>query len=107
MRVGGAAREAGSAGAGSGTRHRVEIFGLGGWLAWRLGFDPRGGVPVRDWLALSGAITDPVVGRLPPAGSADQIIDSTPALGDPSYPRAVTTVSDRDVPVSGVSDTQT
>ena len=35
----------------SGTRHRVEIFGLGGWLAWRLGFDPRGGVTVRDWLA--------------------------------------------------------
>ena len=35
----------------SGTRHRVEVFGLGGWLAWRLGFDPRGGVTVRDWLA--------------------------------------------------------
>ena len=29
----------------------VEVFGLGGWLAWRLGFDPRGGVAVRDWLA--------------------------------------------------------
>jgi Domain of unknown function (DUF4037) len=35
----------------SGTRHRVEVFGLGGWLSWRLGFDPRGGVTVRDWLA--------------------------------------------------------
>ena len=31
---------------GSGVRHRVEVFGLGGWLAWRLGFDPRGGVTV-------------------------------------------------------------
>jgi hypothetical protein len=36
---------------GSGTRHRVEVFGLGGWLTWRLGFDPRGGVTVQDWLA--------------------------------------------------------
>jgi hypothetical protein len=36
---------------GRGARHRVEVFGLGGWLAWRLGFDPRGGVTVRDWLA--------------------------------------------------------
>ena len=36
---------------GSGIGHRVEVFGLGGWLAWRLGFDPRGGVTVRDWLA--------------------------------------------------------
>ena len=263
----------------SGTRHRVEIFGLGGWLAWRLGFDPRGGVTVRDWLAapwqrlaevtagavfhdgtggltraraalswyprdlwryvlscqwsriaeeeafggrcaeagdelgsavvtarlardlmrlwllmhcryppyskwlgsalvrvpggaglgapltaavaatgrpererqlglayriaaeahnrlgltepldpgtrlyytrpyqvldagrfaaaLSGAITDPLVGRLPPVGAADQVIDSTPALGDLRYPRAVTSVSDRDTPVLGVGDTQT
>ena len=29
----------------------MEIFGLGGWLGWRLRFDPRGGVSVRDWLA--------------------------------------------------------
>ncbi len=36
---------------GSGIGHRVEVFGLGGWLAWRLGFDPRGGVTVPDWLA--------------------------------------------------------
>jgi Domain of unknown function (DUF4037) len=36
---------------GSGTRHRVEVFGLGAWLARQLGFDPRGGVTVRDWLA--------------------------------------------------------
>jgi hypothetical protein len=28
---------------GSGARHRVEVRGLGGWLSWRLGFDPRGG----------------------------------------------------------------
>ena len=42
--------------------------------------------------ALSAAITDPLVGRLPPAGSADQVIDSTPALGDLRYPKAVTSV---------------
>jgi len=33
---------------GSGIRHRVEVFGLGGWLAGQLGFDPRGGVTVPD-----------------------------------------------------------
>jgi len=32
---------------GSGVRHRVEVFGLGGWLAGQLGFDPRAGVRVR------------------------------------------------------------
>jgi Domain of unknown function (DUF4037) len=36
---------------GSGIGHRVEIFGLGGWLAGQPGFDPRGGVTVPDWLA--------------------------------------------------------
>ncbi len=35
---------------GGGVRHRVEVFGLGGWLARQLGFDPRGGVTVPDWL---------------------------------------------------------
>jgi hypothetical protein len=35
---------------GGGVRHRVEVFGLGGWLAGRLGFDPRAGVTVPDWL---------------------------------------------------------
>jgi hypothetical protein len=35
---------------GSGVRHRVEVFGLGGWLAGQLGFDPRAGVRVPDWL---------------------------------------------------------
>ena len=35
---------------GGGVRHRVEVFGLGGWLTWRLGFDPRDGVTVPDWL---------------------------------------------------------
>jgi hypothetical protein len=35
----------------SGSRHRVEVSGLGGWLTWRLGFDPRQAVTVRDWLA--------------------------------------------------------
>jgi hypothetical protein len=28
---------------GSGIRHRAEVFGLGGWLAGQVGFDPRGG----------------------------------------------------------------
>jgi len=43
--------------------------------------------------ALSGAITDPLVRRLGPAGTADQVIDSTPALGDLRYARSVTSVS--------------
>jgi hypothetical protein len=43
--------------------------------------------------ALTGAITDPLVRRLGPAGTADQILDSTPALGDLRYARAVTSVS--------------
>jgi hypothetical protein len=43
--------------------------------------------------ALSGAVTDPLVRRLGPAGTADQVIDSTPALGELRYARAVTSVS--------------
>lgn len=43
--------------------------------------------------ALSGAIADPLVRRLGPAGTADQVIDSTPALGELRYARAVTSVS--------------
>jgi hypothetical protein len=35
---------------GGGARHRVEVQGLGGWLTRQLGFDPRGGVTVPDWL---------------------------------------------------------
>src|ERR1017187_8209696 len=31
-------------------RHRVQVTELGGWLTGRLGFDPRSGVTVRDWL---------------------------------------------------------
>jgi hypothetical protein len=42
---------------------------------------------------VSGAIADPLVRRLGPAGTADQVIDSTPALGDLRYARAVTSVS--------------
>jgi hypothetical protein len=57
--------------------------------------------------ALTDAITDPVIRQLPSAGVADQVIDSTPALGDLRYLRAVTSVSDRDMPVLGVGDTQT
>jgi hypothetical protein len=33
------------------TQHRVEVTGLGEWLAGRLGFDPRPDVTVADWLA--------------------------------------------------------
>jgi hypothetical protein len=32
-------------------RHRVQIMGLGSWLTGHLGFDPRPGVTVQDWLA--------------------------------------------------------
>jgi hypothetical protein len=32
-------------------RHRVEVTGLGSWLRGQLGFDPRDGVTVPDWLA--------------------------------------------------------
>jgi Domain of unknown function (DUF4037) len=32
-------------------RHRVEVTGLGSWLRGQLGFDPRAGVTVRDWLS--------------------------------------------------------
>ena len=39
--------------------------------------------------ALEGAITDPAIRRLPPAGTADQALDSTDALGDLRVPRAV------------------
>jgi hypothetical protein len=39
--------------------------------------------------ALSGAITDPTIRRLPPAGTVDQVLDSTDALGDLRFPRAV------------------
>ncbi len=40
--------------------------------------------------ALTEAISDPLVGR-PPIGAADQFIDSTDALGDLGYPRAIIT----------------
>ena len=33
-------------------RHRVQVTGLGAWLTYRLGFDPRSGVTVPDWLAV-------------------------------------------------------
>jgi hypothetical protein len=33
-------------------RHRVQVTGLGAWLTGQLGFDPRPGVTVRDWLAV-------------------------------------------------------
>ena len=43
--------------------------------------------------ALTEAIADPAVRRLPPIGAADQFLDSTDALGDLRYPRAVITAS--------------
>jgi Domain of unknown function (DUF4037) len=36
---------------GGDARHRVEVTGLGAWLAGRLGFDPRHEVTLLDWLA--------------------------------------------------------
>jgi predicted N-acetyltransferase YhbS len=36
---------------GGDARHRVEVTGLGAWLAGQLGFDPRREVTVLDWLA--------------------------------------------------------
>ena len=36
---------------GGGARHRVEVVGLGAWLAGRLGFDPRHAVTLLDWLS--------------------------------------------------------
>jgi hypothetical protein len=33
-------------------RHRVQVTGLGRWLSRQLGFDPRPGVTVPDWLAV-------------------------------------------------------
>jgi hypothetical protein len=35
-----------------GERHRVAVFGLGGWLTWQLGFDPRPGMTASDWLGV-------------------------------------------------------
>jgi Domain of unknown function (DUF4037) len=43
--------------------------------------------------ALAGAITDPLIRQLPPIGAADQFMDSTDALGDLRYPRAVISAS--------------
>ena len=43
--------------------------------------------------ALTEAIADPAIRRLPPIGAADQFLDSTDALGDLRYPRAVISAS--------------
>jgi hypothetical protein len=61
--------------------------------------------------ALAAAITDPSVRQLPPIGAADQFMDSTDALGDLRYPRAVinaetSPLSDRDMSVLGVRGTR-
>ena len=36
---------------GGGARHRVQVADLDGWLTGQLGFDPRHGVTLQDWLA--------------------------------------------------------
>jgi hypothetical protein len=35
-----------------GARQRVEVADIGGWLTGRLGFDPRTGITVADWLGM-------------------------------------------------------
>ncbi|MEV6690560.1 DUF4037 domain-containing protein [Micromonospora sp. NPDC051196] len=59
--------------------HRVEVFDLDVWLATRLGADPRGGMRVRDWLAVptqrllevtSGAVFHDGLGQLEPIRTA-------------------------------------
>jgi len=71
--------------------------------------------------AVFSTITYPLIMGLPPIGAASQFMDSTPALGEPSYPRAVITACwdnlrpaaiaqlppDRDVSVLGVRGIQT
>lgn len=61
---------------GGGARHRVEVTGLGAWLAGRLGFDPRPAVTLLDWLATptqrlaemtAGAVFHDGLGELGPA----------------------------------------
>jgi hypothetical protein len=61
---------------GGGARHRVEVAGLGAWLAGRLGFDPRRAVTLLDWLATptqrlaemtAGAVFHDGLGELGPA----------------------------------------
>jgi Domain of unknown function (DUF4037) len=62
-----------------GARHRVEVAGLGDWLTGRLGFDPRVGVRLEDWLATpwqrlaeitAGAVFHDAPGELSPARAA-------------------------------------
>ncbi|MDR3035866.1 MAG: DUF4037 domain-containing protein [Kitasatospora sp.] len=61
---------------GGGARHRVEVTGLGAWLAGWLGFDPRRAVTLLDWLATptqrlaemtGGAVFHDGLGELGPA----------------------------------------
>ena len=58
--------------------------------------------------ALAGVITDPLIRRLPPIGAASQFLDSTPALGDLRFPRAVIAqlLPDRDMSVPEVRDSR-
>jgi hypothetical protein len=60
-------------------RQRVEVAELGGWLTTRLGFDPRPGVTVADWLATptqrlaevtGGAVFHDGIGQLTSARAA-------------------------------------
>ena len=43
-------------------RHWVEVAGLGAWLSGQLGFDPRAGVGIDDWLATPAQVLAEVTG---------------------------------------------
>jgi hypothetical protein len=67
-------------------RHWVDIAGLGPWLTGRLGFDPRRGLTLADWLAVPtqqlAEVTGGAVfhdGLRPGAGSAGPAAQSRPA----------------------------
>ena len=44
------------------SRHRVEAAGLGAWLTGQLGFDPRRGVTLLDWLATPAQLLAEITG---------------------------------------------
>jgi hypothetical protein len=70
-----------------GERHRVEVFGLGGWLTRQLGFDPRRGVTVPDWLGVPWQRLAEVTGGAIFADDAGELTRVRTALS--WYPRDV------------------
>jgi Domain of unknown function (DUF4037) len=62
----------------SAPRHWVEIAELGAWLVGRLGFDPRAGVGLVDWLATPAQLLAEVTGG---AVFSDGLADSPGELG--------------------------